>query len=106
MGTKLLSDVGVCAALFRRKIWTKGGWYFLLVALYYCKIKANKFGQKLKNLPQTEGKFSKKNFRGEDITSDRQLKIEMTAIQDTISDNFLFLDNNAFYSKMYSGVPI
>ena len=38
MGTKLLSDVGVCAALFRRKIWTKGGWYFLLVALYYCKI--------------------------------------------------------------------
>ena len=28
MGTKLLSDVGVCAALFRRKIWTKGGWYF------------------------------------------------------------------------------
>ena len=36
MGTKLLSDVGVCAALFRRKIWTKGGWYFLLVALYYC----------------------------------------------------------------------
>ena len=38
MGTKLLLDVGVCAALFRRKIWTKGGWYFLLVALYYCKI--------------------------------------------------------------------
>ena len=35
---KILSDVGVCAALFRRKIWTKGGWYFLLVALYYCKI--------------------------------------------------------------------
>jgi len=38
MGTKLLSDVGVCAASFWRKIWTKGGWYFLLVALYYCKI--------------------------------------------------------------------
>ena len=38
MGTKLLSDVGVCAAWFWCKIWTKGRWYFLLVALYYCKI--------------------------------------------------------------------
>ena len=41
MGTKLLLDVGVCAAWFLCKIWTKGRWYFLLVALYYCKISAN-----------------------------------------------------------------
>ena len=56
MGTKLLSDVGVCAALFRRKIWTKGGWYFLLVALYYCKIQ-----QLLK--PEEQKNFNSFHFK-------------------------------------------
>ena len=36
--TKVAKGVWVYALSFRRKIWTKGGWYFLLVALYYCKI--------------------------------------------------------------------
>ena len=52
MGTKLLSDVGVCVAWFWCKIWTKGRWYFLLVALYYCKIK-----QKIRHIDLTEGYF-------------------------------------------------
>ena len=36
--TKVAKGVWVYALSFRRKIWTKGWWYFLLVALYYCKM--------------------------------------------------------------------
>ena len=36
--TKATKGVWVYALSFRLKIWTKGWWYFLLVALYYCKI--------------------------------------------------------------------
>ena len=36
--TKATKGVWVYALSFRRKIWTKVWWYFLLVALYYGKI--------------------------------------------------------------------
>ena len=49
MRTKLLKNFVVCAALFQRKIQKKGPWYFLLAALYYCKIRQLEVAEIAKN---------------------------------------------------------